>query len=66
MSAQTYRGALAVERLREGRCPECAGTPDSHTDSTAFWIPRGNDCSLLPRGVTARIEWQRELDSAQP
>jgi hypothetical protein len=62
VSAQTYTSPAAVARMRDGSCPECGGTPESHTNSVAFWIPRGNNCSLLPHGVTERIEWQRELD----
>jgi hypothetical protein len=62
VSAQTYRHPRAIERMRLGLCPECGGSPESHTDDVRFWIPRSHGCSLLPHGVTERIQWQRQLD----
>jgi len=65
MTAQRYTDPIAIKRMRDDKCPECGGTPESHTDSAAFWIPRGNDCSLRPHGVVERIAWQRHLDGAR-
>lgn len=63
--AQRYTHPLAIERMRANTCPECGGTAESHTNSVAFWIPRGNDCSLLPDGVADRIQQRRADDEEE-
>jgi hypothetical protein len=54
MSAQRYSDQLALDRMAEGLCPECGKIDYEHLDDNRYWIPRR--CSLLPRGVTDRIE----------
>jgi hypothetical protein len=46
--------------MRANLCPECDQPAEAHLDDNRFWMPR--TCSLLPKGVTERIEWQRHLD----
>lgn len=51
---QRYRDERSRARMSEGLCPECGLIPDDHADGP-FWMPRANDCPLLPRGVRDRI-----------
>jgi hypothetical protein len=55
--AQTYTNPTAIERMREGNCPECGGPPFRHD---GWGGPRG--CSLTDNGVADRIAQQRRLD----
>ncbi len=62
--AQRYHGALELERMRHGKCPECGLPPETHGTDPRFWIPTRNDCTLRQDGVADRIAYQRELDRA--
>ncbi|KXO90959.1 Uncharacterised protein (plasmid) [Tsukamurella tyrosinosolvens] len=54
---QRYLTPAAHERMAAGTCPECGYRAEEHSDDPRFWTPRGaSGCSLLPRGVTERIE----------
>jgi hypothetical protein len=63
-SAQTYQGDRALTNMRAGLCPECGELAEQH--SGPFQLRPGARCSLLPHGVTERINWQRELDRRTP
>lgn len=52
---QEYKHPLARERMANGLCPECGGTPDGHAPFREFWL-RPPGCDLLPAGVTERVE----------
>jgi len=54
--AQTYTNPVAVERMRNGACPECAQMPDAH----GGW--GSSRCSLTDNGVAERIAEQRRRD----
>ena len=57
--AQRYTQPLALDRMKQGLCPECGLPPDTHLDDPRFWIPR--DCDLLRDGVADRLaQYQRE------
>jgi hypothetical protein len=56
---QTYTDPRALERLRNGQCPECGGTTYAHG---GWGGPRG--CSLTDNGVAHRIAYQAQLDEA--
>jgi hypothetical protein len=62
INAQVYKDKVAIERMREGTCPECGAKAESHSGDSRFWIPRPLDCNLLPRGVRERVAKQKELD----
>lgn len=54
---QRYTDPAALLRMADGRCPECAGTVDSHTGWSG---PRG--CGLTDNGVAGRIyQYQQDL-----
>lgn len=57
--AQRYHSEIARERMAAGKCPECGQPAEAHSPDNRFWIPRPFDCSLLPVGVTERIEQYR-------
>ena len=59
--AQRYHDDMSHWRMDNGNCPECGEKPAQHLSDSRFWIPR--NCSLLPQGVTERIE-QYKADRA--
>jgi hypothetical protein len=63
--SQRYTSPVAVERMEQGRCPECGGEPFVHGNEQRFWM-RGPGCDLLDRGVQARIDqYRRDLEGTQ-
>lgn len=61
---QTYAHPLAIARMREGKCPECGGTPEGHGNDNRFWMPGNQHCALMEAGVVDRIDRQHLLDAA--
>jgi hypothetical protein len=59
---QTYLHLAAVERMRDGKCPECGAAPEDHSAVAEFWLRDPLRCDLLPHGVTDRIAAQRVID----
>lgn len=47
---QTHTSPLAIERMADGRCPECGGQVVEHS---GWGAPRG--CSLTDNGAAARL-----------
>lgn len=62
--SQRYHTAGALGAMSQGLCPECAGTPEAHSNDNRFWIhPRS--CSLTFSGVTDRIAQFEEDEAAR-
>ena len=55
MTAQRYTSPTALERMGQGRCPEC-GHPREHHGG---WGGNQSFCSLRDDGVAARIDQYR-------
>lgn len=45
--AQRYTDPVALERMREGNCPECGDSPDKHLDHPG--------CSLTVHDALTRV-----------
>jgi hypothetical protein len=65
INAQVYKDPVAIERMRENKCPECGHSAEEHSNDVRFWVPRLLDCNLLPRGVRERVAKQKELDDEE-
>ena len=61
--AQRYHSPVAHERMANNLCPECGLPAAVHSGDIRFWV-RPSGCSLLPYGVTERIE-QFKADQAE-
>jgi hypothetical protein len=49
--AQRYTNPIALDRMKDGLCPECARAPEQHTGPMS-------DCTLTEHGVHERImQW---------
>lgn len=55
MAEERYTQPLALERMSEGRCPECGDLPGQHINHNAFWAGP-IDCFLREDGVRNRID----------
>jgi hypothetical protein len=53
---QTYKSPVAIERMRNGTCPECGRPADEHS---GWGLP---GCSLTDNGVAQRIYAQEQRD----
>jgi hypothetical protein len=58
--AQRYTGAVQLQRMAEGKCPECGVLPDE------AGAHGGLSCGLTALGAAARIhQYRRDQEAAQ-
>lgn len=57
--SQRYTSPIALERMADGKCPECGTAPEDHSNDQRFWARDFSQCLLLQFGVTDRIEQHR-------